>query len=226
MVSSYLAVLVAVAAAIATTHGKAGDRCCTQPQWESSMGQIGGYHEVGTTKAGPLLNAFLESYDAKGKRIAIRSVTAPNKIIWDFKAKREYLIAGAKCTYTKLPQPFTEACIPAGAKYFGSSYMGGGKSKTFIDTWMFPVQHLNVIFSNFVDGMCIPASQTWYGRSGNFEFIQLLGFSNYTSGIQDPKVFDPPAGCRPAHYKGKLHFEKVHLSMPKPWNVMKTKHNA
>ena len=43
--------------------------------------------------------------------------------------------------------------------------------------------------------------------------IVTMGVINPTIGIKDPKVFVPPSGCRPEHFKVSVEWQ-LHLLIP------------
>lgn len=225
----YLAVLVILVAGVTTSN--AATRCCTPPQWESIISQIGGVHPQGSAKSSVFTNIVLYSYDAKNKRIAMRITTNTtgtvyhSKVIQDYQAKRLYTIVGPKCTYTKLPLAFQKSCIPANATYMGRFYLGNGKSKMSIDSWQALFQQLTVFFTVSTDGQCVPITEVVYGAATNVEEMITMGFINLTTGIKDPNVFKPPSGCSPAHYMDNLYFKKLHPTLAKLSNYMAKKHS-
>ncbi|KAI8506956.1 hypothetical protein Bbelb_153950 [Branchiostoma belcheri] len=172
-------------ALLLTVVSVSGEGCCAPKQWESLVGienttAVDGMIKVTQTYA-------MESYDFDRKKIAMVFPTEGFRMVQDYDKQKLYIIAGTYCSAIPWPYPMIN-CIPENATLLFSYEMGGS------DGLMVNQYNLDAFLHDFKGSMqftdkCIPVSQTQYFDS----YVTMFGFTNVTTGIKDPSVFDVPS---------------------------------
>ncbi|XP_033732477.1 uncharacterized protein LOC117321950 [Pecten maximus] len=172
------------------------DGCCVPKQWEAIEGIITGIDERGKGNLEEGTVAF--SYDAIGQRIAAGyrvfydHKEVSGKIIMDFDRKRQYIISKGKCQIAYLKEPFRESCIPDDITPYVYS-IGVGDNSMTLKSYRVRIDEITATIS-VADG-CVPVGEVMSGQVKGVNFLETIGYTNLTAGIQDMSVFEPPPIC-------------------------------
>nr|AAQ19608.1 ependymin-related protein [Branchiostoma belcheri tsingtauense] len=163
-----------------------GEGCCTPKQWESFVGIENTTAVEGMIKV--TQSYAIESYDFDKKKIAMVFPAGGFRLVQDYNKGMMYTIAGQYCFTTPWPYPMVN-CVPDNATLLYSYEMGGP------DGLMVDQYNLEAFLPGFkgvfqlTNPGCVPVAQTQYFGS----YVTMFGFTNITTGIKDPSVFDVPS---------------------------------
>ncbi|XP_022102195.1 development-specific protein LVN1.2-like [Acanthaster planci] len=214
--SVFLLLLVVVATSLAQK------KCCFPKEFEALDGQV-----VGTISAGKpvaVLESIQFAFDYFNQRagefafIQDGAEVYMYQIIVDYKAQTEYIIQAHTQTCQKIPLPAgtnMSHCVPDDATYESSFYVGDNKMTA--DSFTYSLKQ-GVVAGNVIlsvsKGDCIPYSVTFFGQHQGTPVLQVTGFVNYTSGIQDPaRYFTVPEYCMEQSFSQapKMYNSFIHL---------------
>ncbi|XP_078691514.1 mammalian ependymin-related protein 1-like [Branchiostoma floridae x Branchiostoma belcheri] len=175
--------------------------CCVPKQWEGNVHMIQGY--VTSGQPGLQNVTVRESYDFTRKKIAVEvlGATTPTKVIMDYSTMEQYTITGMSCTVGMMMDPGMLNCIPSNSTYMGSFHFGGMEG-LLVDSWSLvdPLLGGSGVVELTREG-CIMLTEVLINPAE--PSLSVLGVTDVTLGIKDPKVFDVPRPPCPTNPENK-----------------------
>jgi len=188
------------------------NKCCLS-QFTANLGEEGAYFDPKTNYTSMIEGGGMMAFDFPRKRqVTYSRIADPTTgtdvtymTFMDYQNRMKYSRQdNGACTGE--PMGHLEMmlnCVPAGARYVGPAKFGYGAFQLNVNTWQFnnPISTTEAqrITMSFTRDGCIPVFEAIVGNMrGNNEEVTLF-FTGYKPSIDDPKLLDIPADCKPAN---------------------------
>lgn len=157
---------------------------------------------------------YYDEEEEKVARVTKDMMGQPVRDIFDFSAKKRYVITNGTCNVTDLKEPFKKSCVPPSAVFMGSTVLGNTYDNMKVDNYRLNISQGPVsIESAFMiapmkGGDCTMVGLVAFGKDQNgYQFSETSIYMNFSFEITDKSVFQPPKQCKEPENSGTLLFE-------------------
>lgn len=187
---------------------------CCAPSVVQGTAMSYGFVSVGKTAYQNMQKFYYDEEEEKVARVTKDMMGQPVRDIFDFSAKKRYVITNGTCNVTDLKEPFQKSCVPPSAVFMGSTVLGNTYDNMKVDNYRLNISQGPVsIESAFMiapmkGGDCTMVGLVAFGKDQNgYQFSETSIYMNFSFEITDKSVFQPPKQCKEPENSGTLLFE-------------------